>query len=125
MTIANRPRTHHRLVVLATALLALIALPLLSQAHSVTTSVRIVNNSNKSIRNVYLAATIDDTWSGNQLGDTTLSTGQSANLNLAQCNQQISVIAEDEDGCFLTTVVTCGSDPTWTVTNDTQRDCGY
>ena len=34
------------------------------------------------------------------------------------------VIAEDQEGCFSYQVVSCSEGATWTITNDTARDCG-
>ena len=110
-----------RLVTLGVALSALVAI---SSARTATTSVNIVNNSNREIRNVYLSHVNVDDWGGNQLGDATIPSGQSFNLNNVACDQQqVKVIAEDQDGCFSSTVVTCGDSATWTITNVTARDC--
>jgi len=99
-------------------------MPLLSRAQP-TTAVNIVNNSNRAIRNVYLSPVGSDDWSVNQLGNNTIGAGQSFALNNVTCDQQqIKVIGEDQDGCFLSTIVTCGDSVTWTVTNDSERDCG-
>ena len=116
-------RTLCRLIILCVGLFALAAL---STARTPTTSVNIVNNSNREIRNVYLSHVDVDDWGADQLSDgATIAAGQSFNLsNLACDQQQVKVIAEDQDGCFLSTVVTCGNSSTWTVTNDTARDCG-
>lgn len=90
------------------------------------TSVNIVNNSSREIRNVYLSHVDLDDWGADQLSDgATIGAGQSYNLsNLACDSQQVKVIGEDADGCFLSTVVNCGDSATWTITNDTVRDCG-
>jgi hypothetical protein len=110
---------------LATLSITLFALTALSSARTATTSVNIVNNSNKEIRNVYLSHVNLDDWGANQLGDAIILPGQSFNLSNFACDQQqVKVIAEDQDGCFLSTVVTCGNSSTWTITNDTTRDCG-
>jgi hypothetical protein len=116
-------RTLGRIVILGFALFALAAL---SIARTSTTSVNIVNNSTGEIRNVYLSHVNADDWGSNQLPEgSTIAAGQSYNLsNLACDQQQVKVIAEDQDGCFLSTVVTCGSSSTWTITSDTARDCG-
>ena len=107
------------------ALLALAAMPLMSSARTVATSVNIVNNSSREIINVYLSHVNTNDWSGNQLGNATVPAGQSFTLNNVACDQQqVRVIAEDADGCFLSTVVTCGDSATWTVTNSSARDCG-
>ena len=90
------------------------------------TSVNIVNTSNKEIRNVYLSHVNADDWSANQLANgATIPSGQSYSLSNVACDsQQVKVIAEDADGCFVSTVVSCGDSATWTITNDTSRDCG-
>jgi hypothetical protein len=111
-----------RLVILS---MTLFALAMLSSARTMTTSVSIVNNSNKAVVNVYLSHVNSDDWGVNQLGDTTISPGQSFSLNNVACDQQqVKVISEDEDGCYSSTVVSCGSSSTWTITNSTAKDCG-
>jgi len=112
-----------RLIIFCVALGACAALPLLSGAHS-STSVNIVNNSNRQISHVYFSHVGSDDWTGNQLGGSTIAPGQSYNLTNVACDQQqVKVIGEDQDGCFISTVVNCGNNSTWTVTNDTARDC--
>lgn len=90
-----------------------------------TTSVNIVNNSNREVRNVYLSHVNADDWGGNQLSNgQVIAPGESHNISNVACDQQqVKVIGEDQDGCFLTTVVNCGESATWTITNDTARDC--
>jgi hypothetical protein len=84
-----------------------------------------VNNSNNEIRNVYLSHVNVVDWGANQLGDAPILPSQSFTLNNVACDQQqVKVIAEDQDGCFVSTIVDCGSSPTWSITNDTSRDCG-
>jgi hypothetical protein len=115
-----------RLIIVCIALCALAALPLISSARSSnTSSVNIVNNSNRQIRNVFLSHVDVDDWGANQLGDTSIAPGGSFAINNFSCDaQQIKVIGEDQDGCFLSAVVACGSSSTWTITNDTAADCG-
>jgi hypothetical protein len=112
-----------RLIILCVGLFALAAL---SAARTMTTSVNIVNNSDRAIRNVYLSHVDADDWGNNQLSEgTTITAGQTYNLGNVACDQQqVKVIAEDQDGCFISTVLTCGSSTTWTIANDTARDCG-
>jgi len=113
---------------LAFLVVALCALAVLSSARTAATatSVNIVNNSNREIRNVYISHVNADDWSGNQLSNgATIAPSQSYNLSNVACDQQqVKVIGEDQDGCFLSTVVNCGDSATWTITNDTARDCG-
>ena len=114
------------LVILGIALYALAAFSSARTAtSSVSTSVNIVNNSNREIRNVYLSHVNVDDWGANQLGNSTIPAGQSFSLNNVACDQQqVKVIAEDQDGCFLSTTVNCGDSVTWTITDGTARDCG-
>jgi len=116
------------LIIVCIALIAFVSLPVLSRGNAapLATSVNIVNNSTKEIRNVYTSHTDVDDWSNDLLGEATITAGQSLQVtNLACDGQAVKVIAEDQDGCFLTSVVSCGQNATWTVTDDTAKDCGY
>lgn len=116
---------HTRGFIILVALLALAAMPFVSGARTAATSVNIVNNSSQAIVNVYLSHVNGNDWSGNQLGSATIPSGQSFNLgNIACDQQQVRVIGEDEDGCFVSTVVNCGDSAVWTITSATTRDCG-
>src|SRR5260370_15213832 len=107
-------RTNRNLCCVFIFCIALFALTALSSARTTTTSVNIVNNSNREIRNVYLSHVNADDWSSNQLGNATVPAGQSFNLDNVACEQQqVKLIAEDQDGCFASTVVSCGSSATW------------
>ena len=113
-------------VIISVALLALVAVPLASIARTLTTSVTVVNDSSREIRNIYLSSVNADDWSPDLLDNSTIASGHSFTLNNIACDQQqVKVIAEDQDGCFVTTVVNCGDSATWTVTNESSRDCGH
>ena len=117
-------RNFYRLAILSLSLFALAALS--SARTPMATSVNIVNNSNKSISSVYLSHVNADDWSGNQLSSgAVIAPGQSYNLSNIACDQQqVRVIGEDQDGCFVSTVVNCGENSSWTITDSTTRDCG-
>lgn len=122
---SDRSRKPRSLVITCVALLAIASIPLLSIARTATTSVNIVNNSNKAIRNVYLSHVDSDDWSGNQLDGSIISPGHSFTLSNVTCDQQqVKIIGEDQDGCFVSAIVNCGDSATWTITDDTARDCG-
>ena len=113
-----------RLLIFCAIFSALLVLPWLSSAQPAT-SINIVNNSNRVIRYVYLSHANSDDWTGDQLGGNAISPGQSSTVSNFSCDQQqIKVIGEDQDGCFLSIVIACGGDATWTITNDTVADCG-
>jgi hypothetical protein len=106
-------------------LAAVVTAPLLSQAARFATSVTINNNSGREIRHLYLSPTNQDNWGPDQLAPTVISSGGSYTLNDVVCSgPDINVIAEDQDGCFMSRVVTCGQSTTWTIASDTARDCG-
>ena len=117
-------RTFYRLAILSLSLFALAALS--SARTPVATSVNIVNSSSREIRSVYLSHVNADDWTGNQLSNgAAIAPGQSYNLSNIACDQQqVRVIGEDQDGCFVSTVVNCGASASWTITDSTERDCG-
>lgn len=122
---SHSKRNLYRLAILSLFLFALAAFSS-ARTPTTTTSVNIVNNSNNEIRNVYLSHVNADDWSGNQLSNgATIAPGQSYNLSNVACDQQqVKVIGEDQDGCFVSTVVSCGDNGTWTITSASARDCG-
>ena len=106
-------------------LAAVVTLPLLSFAARETTNVTIANNSGREIRHLYLSPTNQDNWGPDQLAPTVISPGGSYTLSDVACSgSDIKVIAEERDGCFHYQVVSCGQSSTWTITNETARDCG-
>ena len=113
------------LVALAICVGIMVCGPLLSQAHVPTTSITIVNNSGREIRHVYLSAPDQNNWGSDQLVNSVISpNGGSFTINASCDGASIKVIAEDQEGCFSYQVVSCSAEATWTITNDTARDCG-
>ena len=100
--------------------------PLLSRAHGTASSITLVNNSSREIRHVYLSAPDQNNWGSDQLVNSVIpANGGSFTINDVGCsNSNIKVIAEDQEGCFEYQVVSCSDGATWTITNDTARDCG-
>lgn len=99
--------------------------PLLSKAHVPSTAITIVNNSSREIRHLYFSAPDQNNWSSDQLGSSVISAnGGSVTVNASCDGPSIKVIAEDHEGCFSYQVVTCSQSVTWTIANDTSRDCG-
>ena len=115
------------LVALAICVGIMVCAPLLSNAHvSTTTSITIVNNSGREIRHVYLSAPDQNNWGSDQLVNSVISpNGGSFTISNVSCGSAgIKVIAEDQEGCFSYQVVSCSDSVTWTITNDSARDCG-
>jgi hypothetical protein len=122
-------RMPRQIIILSLALIVFGCLSFRSLARNVTlpsvsTSVTITNNSSRAINNVYSADLQGRNWSSDLLAQSSIASGQSANVDVGCDTQQIKLIAEDADGCFASYVITCGSNASWTITNDTARDCG-
>jgi len=100
--------------------------PLLSNARVASTSIAITNNSGREIRHVYLSAPDQNNWGSDQLVGSVISpNGGSFTISNVNCGgATIKVIAEDSEGCFSYQVVSCSEGASWTITNDTARDCG-
>jgi hypothetical protein len=115
------------LVALAVCVGIMVYAPSLSNAHvSSTSTITIVNNSGREIRHVYLSAPDQNNWGSDQLVNSVISpNGGSFTISDASCSgSTIKVIAEDSEGCFSYQVVSCSEGASWTITNDTARDCG-
>jgi len=126
MKSSDGSRIPRSVLIIGVALIAVASLPLLSSARTNSTSVTIVNNSSREIRNVYWSHVDADDWSNDLLGEQTIAPGQSATVSGIACDgQQVKIIGEDQDGCFVSTVISCGTSGSWSITNDTAKDCGY
>jgi hypothetical protein len=121
---SDTTRFRYRLAIFCLILGAVTLLPLLSRAQP-SASINIVNNSNREIVHVYLSPVGSDAWSENKLsGDAVIAPGQSSTINSACDQGEIKVIGEDQNSCFLSAVVACGANATWTINNETPADCG-
>lgn len=117
-------RTLRTLIIFSLVFTAMSVLPMLSRARPAT-SITIVNNSGGVIRHVYVSHVNAEDWSSDQLNNSAIGTGQSVTISNFTCDQQqMKVIGENQDGCFVSTIVACGGDSTWTITNNTAADCG-
>lgn len=97
----------------------------MSSASAPTTSVTITNSSSREISHIYLSPTNEESWGADQLEPSTISaSGGTFTLNVSCSTADIKVIAEDVDGCFLSQVVSCGQSSTWTITDESGRNCG-
>ena len=114
-----------RLAALLLVMCVLTTATLLARAQSAT-SVRIVNNSTRVIQNLFLSPVGVEAWGADLLENSVIGANQTHTLSGMACDgDEIRVIAEDHNGCFMTQVVACGSESEWVVTNDTFADCGH
>src|SRR5258705_13742 len=99
--------------------------PLESRA-SLQATITLTNNSSREIAHVYTSPTDRKEWSEDRLSEgSQLQTGDSLTLsNVIAERDQIKLIAEDKDGCFMSAVVSCAEPATWIINNNTPRDCG-
>lgn len=97
---------------------------MISKATAPTMTISVTNNSGRTISHIYLSAADNDNWGPDQLNDTPVASGSSVSINSASCQGSIKVIAEDADGCFVTTVIQCAENADWTITSDAARNCG-
>ena len=100
--------------------------PLQSRAYAPTTAITITNNSSREIRHIFLSAPDQNNWGADQLGNSVIAAnGGSFTVGNVSCSgPSIKVIAEDSEGCFTYQVVSCSENSSWTITNDSARDCG-
>ena len=115
-------RTYLALISLA-VLSAICVVAPLAGATTPSITVSVANNSQKAVSHLYLASAGSNDWTGDQLSGA-ISAGASQNVSVTWGESTVQLIAEDEDGCFLSTTIDNSGSPGWTLTNSTPRDCG-
>ncbi|MDX6612476.1 MAG: hypothetical protein QOD75_1662 [Blastocatellia bacterium] len=95
-----------------------------SRARSQTTSLTITNSTSREIKHLYLSAPDNNNWGPDLLNDNAIAAGASATLSISCNSASTKVIAEDQNGCFVSTVVSCSGSVEWTITSDLTPDCG-
>lgn len=125
-------RRIRRLAVLVLTLV-LVCIPALSSGASVNRStqpmmtIAITNNSSRDVYHLYLSPVDRDAWGPDLLAEgTVVKSGQTFTLSDVSCaGNEIKVVAEDKQGCFVYGIVGCAEASTsWTITDATQADCG-
>lgn len=112
-----------RVLMLVAGLCTLAALTPRSTA-TATLTISVANNSGWEVRHLYLSPADNDNWGPDQLNNTSISPGATRALQVSWDQSTVKLVAEDQDGCFLTTTVEATGSPVWTITNNTARDCG-
>ena len=125
VSLTSFARTRRRLLLIGVLCLACVALPLLARTHAQPAGISVVNNSALEIRHLYLSAPDNDNWGPDQLNNTIIRTGETFTLNNVSCGQaEIKLVAEDQNGCFVTQVVACADNSTWTIPAGVTPNCG-
>jgi hypothetical protein len=124
-----KPETTRHVVsyitILAVVFCAIMLVPKLSRAHADGNSIQVTNDSSRNMLHLYLSPPNSDKWGADQLNDATISPGGSYTLSNVACPaSSIKVVAEDQDGCFVSEVVACTENASWSITNDLTPDCG-
>jgi hypothetical protein len=117
-------KIHFRLLMLVAVVFTLAALTPLSSASAPSLTITVVNNSGWEIRHLYLSPADNDNWGPNQLNESSISPGATRTLNVSWDQSTVKLVAEDQDGCFLSSTVNVASNIEWTITNDSPRNCG-
>jgi hypothetical protein len=117
-------KTCFRGLMLAAGLCALVALAPRSNATATQLTISVVNNSGNEIRHLYLSPTDNDNWGADQLNESAISAGSTRTLQVSWDQSTVKLVAEDHDGCFLSTTVDATGTQVWTITSSTSRDCG-
>jgi hypothetical protein len=96
----------------------------LTFASAPTLTITVNNNSSREIRHLYLSPANNDNWGADQLNNSSIGSGSSRQLNVSWEQSTVKLVAEDQDGCFLSTTVAASGEPAWTIDNNTSRNCG-
>lgn len=97
---------------------------LTSLASAPTLTITVNNNSSREIRHLYLSPASNDNWGPDQLNNSSISPGGSRQLNVSWEDSTVKLVAEDSDGCFVSTTVQASGSPEWTIDNNSSRNCG-
>ena len=116
-------RTNLLLVVLVALICTAGSLTSLASAPPPLT-ITVVNNSSREIRHLYLSPANNDNWGPDQLNNSPIGSGVSRTLNVSWEQSTVKLVAEDQDGCFLTKTVEASGSAGWTIDNDASRNCG-
>ena len=89
--------------------------------------ITVTNNSAREMHHLYLSPVDHDAWGPDLLAEgITLKPGETFTISEASCSgNEIKVIAEDKQGCFVYGLVGCSQASTgWAITDATPPDCG-
>lgn len=90
-------------------------------------SIAVTNDSSRDIHHLYISPVDRDAWGPDLLTEgTVVKPGQTFAVTDVSCaGNEIKIIAEDRQGCFVYGIVGCAQASTgWTITNAMPADCG-
>jgi len=109
---------------LVAVLFALTVLTPRSTATVPSLTINVVNNSGREIRHFYLSPADNDNWGADQLNGSSINAGATRTLAVSWDQSTVKLVAEDQDGCFVSTTVEATGSRDWTITSDAARNCG-
>jgi len=89
--------------------------------------ISVTNNSAREMHHLYLSPVGHDAWGPDLLAEgTVLRPGQTFTISDASCSgNEIKIIAEDKQGCFVYGIVGCAqASAGWAISDATPPDCG-
>ena len=117
--------TRFRFLILVAVFVAFVSLTSLSGATAPSSlSLTVTNNSSWEIQHLYLSPADNDNWGVDQLSDSSISSGASRTLDVSWDQSTVKIVAEDQDGCFMSTTVSASGSPVWTIASNATRNCG-
>ncbi|MGH9904425.1 MAG: hypothetical protein ACRD8U_02445 [Pyrinomonadaceae bacterium] len=118
-----RFRIHFRVLFLLAVCSAVVVMTWSSLA-AASLTITVVNNSGWEIRHLYLSPANNDNWGADQLNNSSIGPGATRVLNVSWDQPTVKLVAEDQDGCFMSTTVEATGSPTWTINSNAPRNCG-
>lgn len=111
----------NRFVILGSLMISLFA----TTAWAATNSkIIVVNKSNWAIHELYFSPTNETEWGEDQLGDTTIETGEQFTLSGVPCDKwDVRVVDEDGDECVVENVGLCDDTDKWVIKDSDLLAC--
>ena len=130
----EKPQSKKRFAVLVALMFALVGIPALSSAAGARVSsaqpmmtITVTNGSSRDIYHLYLSPVDHDAWGPDLVAEGIIvKPGQTFNISDVSCGgNEIKVIAEDKQGCFVYGIVGCAeASNVWTINDAMPPDCG-
>ena len=124
MQYQSRGRLMKKLIIAAVAA-ALMGVGTMATAAKLDSVVKIRNDSDWSIHELYVSSEDDDEWGPDQLGSEVIeSEGGSYQLHSIPCDAyDVRLVDEDGDECVVGGVLLCADKDVWRITNEDLLAC--
>ncbi|MBD8528001.1 hypothetical protein [Pseudomarimonas arenosa] len=93
-------------------------------ALAASSKVKIINQSDWEIHQLFLSPVDEEDWGPDQLGDQVIGSGASFTLTGIPCDEyDVQLVDEDGDECVVGGVALCGDRENWVITNEDLLTC--